>query len=112
MMPNRILTVVLTATLLFGCMTVGPDYRRPKIDTPDVWPGEKTEAPVPVQWWHSYNDPVLDKMIEEALAHNADLALAIARVDEARAQLAATADLFKALGGGWETDLQRERRAE
>src|SRR3990172_12834703 len=106
MMPNRILTVVLTATLLFGCMTVGPDYRRPKIDTPDVWPGEKTEAPVPVQWWHSYNDPVLDKMIEEALAHNAHLALAIARVDEARAQLAATADLFKALGGGWDIDRQ------
>jgi outer membrane protein TolC len=45
-------------------------------------------------------------MIEEALTHNADLALAIARVDEARAQLAATADLFKALGGGWEIDRQ------
>jgi multidrug efflux system outer membrane protein len=82
--------VALIAVLLSGCITVGPDYRRPKIDTPDVWPGEKTEAPVPVQWWRSYNDPVLDKMVEEALAHNADLALAIARMDEARAQLGVT----------------------
>jgi multidrug efflux system outer membrane protein len=90
MIPNRIFRVTLITMLLSGCMTVGPDYHRPKIDTPDVWTGEKTEAPVPVQWWRSYNDPVLDKMVEEALVHNADLALAIARVDEARALLGVT----------------------
>jgi multidrug efflux system outer membrane protein len=78
---------MLATALLSSCITLGPDYQRPKIDTPDVWPGEKSDAPVPVQWWSSYGDPVLDEMIDEALAHNADLALAIARVDEARAQL-------------------------
>jgi len=34
------------------------------------------------------------------------------RVEAQRTQLAATADLFKALGGGWEIALQQERRAE
>lgn len=84
---DRIFTMVLISALFSGCITVGPDYRRPKIDTPDVWPGEKTAASVPMQWWRSYNDPVLDKMVEEALAHNTNLTLAIARVDEARATL-------------------------
>jgi multidrug efflux system outer membrane protein len=80
---------------------LGPDYLRPKIDTPDLWPGEKTAASVPVQWWQSYNDPVLDRMVEEALAHNADLALAIARVAEARAQLGVTrADQLPGVSAG------------
>jgi len=86
----RFIAALLPAVLLSGCITVGPDYQRPKIDVPDQWPGEKTEATVPVQWWHSYNDPVLDAMVDEALAHNSDLALAIARVDEARAELGVT----------------------
>ena len=90
MRTNRIFTAMLIAPLLSGCITVGPDYRRPNIDTPDVWPGEKSAASVPTAWWQSYNDPVLDRMVGEALSHNADLALAIARVDEARAQLGIT----------------------
>jgi multidrug efflux system outer membrane protein len=86
MRPERVfISVMIAAFLLSGCITVGPDYKRPKVDTPDAWPGGKNAASVPVQWWRSYNDPVLDSMVEEALAHNTDLALAIARVDEARA---------------------------
>ena len=101
MMPNRILTLAAIALLLSGCMMVGPDYRRPNIDTPDRWPGGETAASVPVQWWRTYNDPVLDRMVEEALAHNADLALAIARVDEARAQLGVSrADQFPGVSAG------------
>ncbi|MBI3810640.1 MAG: efflux transporter outer membrane subunit [Nitrospirae bacterium] len=99
MTPNRIVTSTLIAMLLSGCMTVGPDYRRPEIDTPEAWPDQRSGAPPPSQditpsrgsaspmWWRGYNDPVLDAMIEEALAHNADLRLAIARLDEARATL-------------------------
>jgi outer membrane protein, multidrug efflux system len=101
MRPNRILMLAAAATLLSGCITLGPDYRRPEIDTPDIWPGEKTADSVPAEWWRSYKDPVLDRMIEEALAHNADLALAIARVDEARAQLGVTrADQWPGVSAG------------
>ncbi|HTN42926.1 MAG TPA: efflux transporter outer membrane subunit [Nitrospiria bacterium] len=97
----RFIAAVLPAALLSGCITVGPDYHRPKIDVPDRWPAEKTEAAVPVRWWDSYNDPVLDAMVDEALAHNSDLALAVARLDEARAQLGvARADQFPGVAAG------------
>jgi len=36
------------------------------------------------RWWTLYRDPLLDRMIEEALRQNRDLALAAARVSEAR----------------------------
>ena len=85
-------------TLLSGCMTVGPDYNRPAIEISNVWPGETSTASVPSQWWREYNDSELDAMIDEALAHNEELKLAIARVDEARAALGiARADQFPGL---------------
>jgi multidrug efflux system outer membrane protein len=95
---HRFVTAALAASLLSGCITVGPNYERPKIDTPDIWPGGVTETSTPATWWRGYNDPVLDAMIEEALAHNANLRLAIARLDEARATLGlARADQYPGL---------------
>jgi multidrug efflux system outer membrane protein len=87
MKPLRITTAILAAALLAGCFAVGPDYHRPQVDLPNRWPEGKSAESVPLQWWRGYHDPVLDAMVDEALAHNADLATAIARVDEARADL-------------------------
>lgn len=85
----------LLAALLTGCMTVGPDYVRPKVDAPEQWPVPGTGEAVSSSWWKAYGDPVLDRMVDDALAYNADLRLAIARVDEARAALGARrADQF------------------
>jgi multidrug efflux system outer membrane protein len=78
--------IVMVAILISGC-TLGPDYRRQTIDTPDAWPTPATAPSVPAEWWRGYQDPALDAMIQEALGHNADLRFAIARVDEARASL-------------------------
>ena len=87
MIPHRVVTAALISPLLAGCFTLGPDYRRQAIDTPDAWPTPTTTATVPEEWWRGYQDPALDTMIPEALSHNADLRLAVARVDEARASL-------------------------
>ena len=87
MTPRRNIAAALIAVLLAGCMTVGPDYRRPKVDTPEQWPGTASAEPIPAGWWKAYGDPVLDRMVEDALTYNTDLKLAIARVDEARATL-------------------------
>ena len=87
MTPKRIFAATLAAALLAGCMTVGPDYHRPKVDTPEQWPGTASAEPIPTAWWKAYGDPVLDRMVGEALAYNTDLRFAIARVDEARAAL-------------------------
>ncbi len=37
-------------------------------------------------WWEVFGDPVLTRMVETALAHNVDIALAAERVAEARGQ--------------------------
>ena len=75
------------AVVLAGCMTVGPDYKRPQTDVPEQWPGATSTEPVNATWWQTYNDPVLDKLVDESLLQNLDLRQAIARVAEARAGL-------------------------
>ena len=47
-----------------------------------------------------FGDPSLDRMVDEALAHNLDVAAAIARVEEARALAAAGARRPVVLGAG------------
>src|SRR5262245_29672632 len=79
---------LLLVALLGGC-AVGPDYERPAVDLPASWQTFATPgAQVPRdRWWGLYSDPVLDRLVEESLANNQDMALAAARVDEARAFL-------------------------
>lgn len=96
---------LLLAGLLGGC-AVGPDYKRPALDLPQNWStgqAGKPTAAKPVndiggQWWDLYADPVLNKLEGEALTHNADAQVAVARVLEARAQLGVTeADQYPAV---------------
>lgn len=83
-MRNSLLAAGL-AVLLAGC-SVGPDYLRPDIDMPQQWGGTVVVASkVDPYWWRSYGDPALSELVEEALAANSDIALAAARVAEARA---------------------------
>lgn len=80
----------LLVALLAGC-SVGPDYQLPEIAMPAHWTGA---APVNPQrqppqalraWWKSFRDPVLDRLVEDAIANNLDVATARARLREARA---------------------------
>jgi multidrug efflux system outer membrane protein len=80
----------LFATLLIYSVTactVGPDYKRPQVDVPTAWPVSAPDANVSARWWTLYADAELNLLVEEALAHNTNLRLAAARVDEARAGL-------------------------
>jgi len=77
---------VVALLVLAGC-AVRPDYKRPELELPQAW---KEAAPRPERqapWWRVYADPALDRLVEEALAGNADVLVAAARVDEARALL-------------------------
>ena len=86
------LSAAAVAALIAGC-AIGPAYERPTAELPAAW----QEAPVEGvratgdRWWTMYGDPALDRLVEEALVSNQDLALVTARVDEARA-LAQIAD--------------------
>jgi outer membrane protein, multidrug efflux system len=107
--PQARLTTLFAALLLAGC-AVGPDYQRPEFDLPQNWPAANaTAAATPPRqadsagerWWSLYADPVLDQLIDEALAHNADAALAAARVLEARALAGiADADRYPSVSAG------------
>jgi multidrug efflux system outer membrane protein len=83
---------------LTGC-AANPDYQRPAVELPAAW---KVSAPAAVQdgrWWTIYGDTILDALVEESLAKNADLAVAVARVDEARALVRdAEASLYPTAG--------------
>ncbi len=106
-MLDRIL-VLTAAGVLAGCMTLGPDYKRPQVETPERWRVETAAEPVPSQWWRSYGDPALERMIDEALIHNLDLRQAVARVAEARAQLGvSSADQYPGVTAGAEASRSR-----
>jgi outer membrane protein, multidrug efflux system len=87
---KTILLPLLIAALA-GCATVGPDYQRGEVAAPDHWcepvADSQAAAATPVtEWWHTFNDPELDSLIERAIRSNHDLRIAQARVREARAQ--------------------------
>lgn len=44
-------------------------------------------APVPEDWWRLYDDPALDRLVQASLAANADLRVAFASLDAARASV-------------------------
>ncbi len=84
------LCVILLAAATAGC-TVGPDYVPPEIDMPDAWHEQATEGLADGSadirtWWVLLNDPLLDALIERAGKRNLDLRIALARINEARAQ--------------------------
>jgi len=85
----------LTALLLAAC-AVGPDYERPKIDTPDAWRVTYQEAAdvANTKWWEQFGDPALNQLIETALAENRDVRIAAARVDQFLGALRTTRSQF------------------
>ena len=79
---------------LSGCVRLGPDFQSPKLAWIDRWSSPALEQssqrslnPDLRQWWQVFGDPLLDRLIAEADAHNSDLKIAGLRVMEARAQL-------------------------
>lgn len=85
--------LLLIATIaVAGCAKVGPDYMRPDVAVSQSWidAGDsrvKSETSDYRVWWRAFNDPVLDRLIEEAYHGNLSLRIAGVRVLEARAQL-------------------------
>ena len=80
----------LPAALLFlGACTVGPDYEPPKMPLPadfgETAPAEA--AAVAPDWWTLYRDATLDELVASGRKSNADVRLAVARVQEAEGAL-------------------------
>jgi outer membrane protein, multidrug efflux system len=89
---------IAAVALLAGC-ALGPDYHRPSVDVPaqyrDVAPTTTTAAGSTASmgdsgWWDVYSDADLQALLATALKNNYDVKIAVARIDQARAQLGST----------------------
>jgi multidrug efflux system outer membrane protein len=97
------------ALLLFAGCAVGPNYKQPALEVPTEYrevqgPPAPPETLADQPWWEVFGDPVLQRLIDEALAGNYDVRIAAWRVDEFRARAGiARSEFFPSInyGGGW-----------
>lgn len=90
MSPRLALRSLIVLLFLPACAVVGPGYEPPVAEVPATWreapsaglvAGESDTA----RWWQRLGDPLLDELVERAVADGLDLRAAAARVREARA---------------------------
>lgn len=88
----KILAASTAAALLSAC-AVGPDYVRPQ--PPQVDAFVRQDAAVTVnataqtdpEFWRAFGDPLLERLVDTALANNQDLRVALANYEQANALL-------------------------
>lgn len=111
----RKLAMIALGALLTGC-AVGPTYQPPELELPASWPEaavlETVDEAALGRWWRRFEDPVLDTLVDRALADNLELRLQAARVEEARARLGlARAEQLPTVGAQAEASRQRQPAA-
>ena len=79
MKRTPLIALAAAAALLAGCQTTPTEP--PKLDLPPA----TVQALDLDRWWTGFNDPDLERLVDEALANNLDLASAMTRIDQARA---------------------------
>ncbi|VFR45301.1 RND efflux system, outer membrane lipoprotein CmeC [plant metagenome] len=88
----KILAVSIAAALLSAC-AVGPDYVRPQPPQVDAFirqdPAVATSATAQADpaFWRAFGDPLLERLVDTALANNQDLHIAMANYEQANALL-------------------------
>lgn len=95
--------IVLLSGILFSSCKIGKSYTRPELQLPTEFEKGIQGDSVSVsemKWWDLYTDTVLQGLIRNALYHNKDMQIAIARIKETEAsKRIAKADLFPKLNG-------------
>lgn len=92
MMIRKLLPLLLGASALSACATV-PAYTPPAAPQAAAGPFLGSASPsvstaaTADRWWTLYHDPRLDRLVEDTLAQNTDVRVAVARIERARAQL-------------------------
>jgi multidrug efflux system outer membrane protein len=91
-MRTSSIAAALAATLFVGC-TVGPNYKRPQVAVPSAFrapeplPEPQAASLADLKWFEIFHDEQLQQLVRTALVENYDLLDAVARVQEARANL-------------------------
>lgn len=99
LLAPRLMAALLAALLLSAC--AAPAFQQPAIDTPAAFKEAAGEVRTAAdgsrwsvarhaeqqprgQWWLAFQDPGLNQLVDEATRNNASLAVAAARVKQAR----------------------------
>ncbi len=87
---TKIVTLIIIVSFT-GC-AMGPDFKKPVLETPDNFrfSDSKSKEIVNLKWWELFDDPVLYSLVVTALTDNKDLMIAASRIEEARAALGFT----------------------
>jgi NodT family efflux transporter outer membrane factor (OMF) lipoprotein len=100
----RRLALLLLLPVIAACTVKAPPRTEPdtSVTPPDVWTAGEVDAAEPEnEWWSSFDDPHLTRLVEIALERNTDLQAAAARLERAQAEARiAGADLEPQLGTG------------
>lgn len=85
--PNAMSVIMMLSLSLSACKVVGPDYQRPADALPKHFSEQALNQPQALQsisaaWWQNYQDPVLNRLVEQALVNNTSIQLAVARISE------------------------------
>jgi len=107
----RLAGIALAALSTSACV-VGPDYERPAVTQPGEFRSQigtaEANSIADLPWWEVFNDPALQTLINQALANNNDLAVAAARIEQARARLGVSrSELYPQIGYGAEGGVQQ-----
>ena len=105
---RRLLWGILALALVNGC-AVGPNYKQPPVNAPDVYrdvqgPPAPAASLADQPWWEVFGDPKLQALIDEALVQGYDPQIAAFRVEEAAARAGiARSEFFPQInyGGDW-----------
>jgi NodT family efflux transporter outer membrane factor (OMF) lipoprotein len=87
--------LLLGGALMLSACAVGPDYRRPAVQTPKQYKEaatvqaaqastNKTEVATSSEWWHAFGDPTLDMFEQQVRVSNQNIAAAEAAYREAQ----------------------------
>ena len=109
-MKRGIAVAVFLILSLSDC-TLGPDYRRPDVESPASWRFEEKETKEVTDsaWWEQLGDPALNELIEIALTENKDVKIAAARIEEFTGQYVVTrSQLFPRIEASASVERQRE----
>ncbi|RDJ19988.1 RND transporter [Bosea caraganae] len=102
LISDRAGLLALPVLLCLSACAVGPDYVPPMQALPSQWNAASPTRRPPAlsEWWRQFKDPALNRLVEEAVAGNLDVAQAKARIREARAsRVQAIAPLFPQVDG-------------
>src|SRR5580700_7703299 len=109
-------SIVPFILILSGC-ALGPNYERPNVPTPVTFrapeplPADQAASLADLKWFEGFKDAELQKLIRAGLAQNYDLRDAVARVEEARANLGITrSDQFPQVGASGAVNFTRLSR--